>query len=64
MKETELNRSFSQDIYLLDDFDGRREKDTIESYLKCIQLSICENDNRFKYNEERNVEWVFSPKYR
>jgi hypothetical protein len=31
--------------------------------MKCSRLSICKNGDRFKDDEARNIESIFSPRY-
>jgi hypothetical protein len=33
------------------------------NYMENRKLSICENRDRFKYNEKGEIEWMFSPRY-
>jgi hypothetical protein len=48
----------------VEEFVGKGRKLVIENYMKCPRLSICENNNRFKYDEEGNIERVFLLRYR
>jgi hypothetical protein len=34
-----------------------------ERYLKEPKLAVCHNGDQIKYNEEGEIEWVFSPRY-